>query len=252
MHAIDLPHRSKTYFDDAISVIEKLGLTELAVLKCNYNPHLIMQFYATLVIMPNAQKTMKWMSRQNYFEADFSVFASLLGYAFNAENLVGRRVHSLGTKPDKDKLCDLYDSSGVVGLINGLLPLYDQLFRIFRQNIAPSGGNNDAIHTSLVDLLYLSHECASSSDPDEDFTLDVMDFFYHEIKDAIIQRNMLPYAPYIMILIKNYLQEFDLSDDCVVHKVKKHYIKRKKPSAPSTGYPSTFTADARSSAPTHA
>jgi hypothetical protein len=62
MHAIDLPHLcSETYFDDDVSVIEKLGLTELAVLKCNFNLHLIMQFYATLVIMPNVQKTMKWM-----------------------------------------------------------------------------------------------------------------------------------------------------------------------------------------------
>jgi hypothetical protein len=55
MHAIDLAHlHSKTYFDDAISVIEKMGLTKLAVLRCNYNPCIIMQFYATLVIMPNA------------------------------------------------------------------------------------------------------------------------------------------------------------------------------------------------------
>jgi hypothetical protein len=58
-----------------------------------------------------------------------------------------------------------------------------------------------------------------------------MDFIYHEIKDAIIHRNTLPYAPYIMILIKHCLQEFDLSDDCMVQSVKKHYIK-KKPSAP--------------------
>jgi hypothetical protein len=144
---------------------------------------------------------MKWMSGQNYCEADFSVFASLLGYAFDWENPVGHHVHSLGMKPDKDKLYDLYDSTSVVGFINGLLPLYDQLVRIFRENIAPSGGNNDAIRTSLIDLLYLAHECASSSDSDEDFTLVVMDFIYHEIKDAIIQRNTLPYAPYIMLLI---------------------------------------------------
>jgi hypothetical protein len=215
MHAIDLPHlQSKSYFDDAIFVIERMGLTELVVLKCNYNPHLIMQFYATLMIMPNERKTMKWMSGQNYCEADFSMFASLLGYAFDGENPVGRRVHSPGMKTDKDKLYDLYDSTGVVGFINGLLPLYDQLVRIFRENIAPSVGNNDVIRTSLVDLLYLSHECASSSDPDEDFTLDVMDFIYHEIKGAIIQRNTLQYASYIMLLIKHCLQEFDLSDDC--------------------------------------
>jgi hypothetical protein len=34
MHPIDLDHlRSKTYFDEALSVIEKMGLTELATLQ---------------------------------------------------------------------------------------------------------------------------------------------------------------------------------------------------------------------------
>jgi hypothetical protein len=55
-----------------------------------------------------------------------------------------------------------------------------------------------------------------------------------------------------MLLIKHSLREYDLSDDCVEHSVKKQYIKKKKPSAPSTAYPSTFMADARSSAPTRA
>jgi hypothetical protein len=114
-------------------------------------------------------------------------------------------------KPNKDKLVDLYDSTGTVGFINWPLPLYDQLVRIFRENIAPSGGNNDAIHTSLVDLLYLAHECATSEDPAEDFTLDVMDFIFHDILDTMIHRNTVPYAPYIMLLIKHSLLEFDWS-----------------------------------------
>jgi hypothetical protein len=44
-----------------------------------------------------------------------------LGYAYDGDNPLGRRVHSPGTKPDKDKLYDLYDSTGVVGFINGLI-----------------------------------------------------------------------------------------------------------------------------------
>jgi hypothetical protein len=158
MHAIDLPHlQSKTYFDDAVPVIEKMGLSELSILRCNYNPQLIMQFFATLVIMPNEQKTMKWMSGQNHYESDFYQFSTLLVYSYDGNNLVGRRVHSPGKKPDKNKLVDLYNSTGVVGFTNGLLQLYDQLVHIFRENIAPSGGNNDAIRTLLVDLLYLAH-----------------------------------------------------------------------------------------------
>jgi hypothetical protein len=54
MHPIDFHHlRSKTYFDEAISVVEKMGLMGLANIQCNYNPGLIKQFYATLVILPN-------------------------------------------------------------------------------------------------------------------------------------------------------------------------------------------------------
>jgi hypothetical protein len=251
MHPIDFDHlRSKTYFDEAVSVVEKMGLLGLANIQCNYNPGLIKQFYATLVILPNAQKSMKWMTGEHECTSDFSTFASLLGYAYNGDTPVGRRIHNPGTKPDKDKLYDLYDSTGVVGFINGLHPLYDQLVRIFRENIAPSGGNNDAIRTSLVDLLAFAHECATSTDPAEDFTLDVMDFIFYEIKDAIIQRNTVPYAPYIMLLIKNALGDYDIHDDCVEHQVKKMYVKRKQSSAPSAAYPSTFMADARSSAST--
>jgi hypothetical protein len=79
-----------------------------------------------------------------------------------------------------------------------------------------------------------------------------MNFIFHEIKDAMIQRNTFPYAPYIMLLIKHCLQDFDLSDDCEVHPVKRHYIKRKKKSSPSTAHHSTIMADARMSAPSRA
>jgi hypothetical protein len=46
------------------------------------------------------------------------------------------------------------------------------------------------------------------------------------------------------------LGDYDINDDCVEHLVKKMYIKRKKTPAPSTAFPSTFMADARSSAST--
>jgi hypothetical protein len=77
-----------------------------------------------------------------------------------------------------------------------------------------------------------------------------MDFIFYEIKDAIIQRSTVPYAPFIMLLIKHALGDYDIDDDCVVHQVKKMYIKRKKTPSPSIAFPSTFMADARSSAST--
>jgi hypothetical protein len=76
-----------------------------------------MQFFATFVIMPNAQKTLKWMSGEDSCESDFYKFASVLGYTLDGENPVGRHVHTLGTRPDKEKLVDLYESTGTAGFI---------------------------------------------------------------------------------------------------------------------------------------
>jgi hypothetical protein len=42
MHPIDFDHLcSKTYFAEAVSVVEKMGLMGLATIQCNYNPGLI-------------------------------------------------------------------------------------------------------------------------------------------------------------------------------------------------------------------
>jgi hypothetical protein len=39
MHAINLAQlRKKNYFDEAVSVIKKTGLSDLLAIKCDYNP----------------------------------------------------------------------------------------------------------------------------------------------------------------------------------------------------------------------
>jgi hypothetical protein len=55
---------------------------------------------------------------------------------------------------------------------------------MFRDTIAPSGGNNDAIRTSLIDLLYHVHLCASSTNQYADFRIDIMDFIFNEMHAA--------------------------------------------------------------------
>jgi hypothetical protein len=113
-----------------------------------------------------------------------------------------------------------------VGTITGLLLLYDQLLRLFRDTIAPSGGNNDTIRTSLIDLLYHAHLCASSTDEYVDFQINVMDFIFNEMRAAWLGRVTLLYAPYIMLIIKHVLNYPELPAD-VDHKVKRPYIERK-------------------------
>ena len=98
---------------------------------------------------------------------------------------------------------------------------------IFRDNICPSGGNNDAIRGALVGLLVVAHECANSEDEYEEFQLDVMDFIYHEIHDTMVSRQSMPYAPYIMKLIISCAPDEDFSDMLTTqHRVKKPYVKK--------------------------
>jgi hypothetical protein len=190
----------------------------------------------------------KWMTGTRYCESTFTRFAAVLGYPFDGPtNPVGHRIHS-PLPVDKEQFSALYGPKGTVGEVAGLLPLYDLLVRVFRENIAPSGGNNDAICGSLVDLLIFAHECAESTDPNADFSLDVMDFIFNEIFDAMVSKGSLPYAPFIMRLIQDKFKEHDFSARCVAHKVKRLYLKNTK-SAPAPLAPDSFMGAARSSAP---
>jgi hypothetical protein len=105
-----------------------------------------------------------------------------------------------------------------------------------------------------VDLLIFAHGCAQSTDPNVDFSLDVMDFIFNEMFDAMVSKGSLPYAPFIMRLIKDTFKEHDFSEKCVSHKVKRLYVKQSKlapapvaPAAPAA--PDSSMRYARSSAP---
>jgi hypothetical protein len=250
MHPIDLAYlKSKEYFVLAVQVVERLGLTGLMTLQCDYDPKLILQFYATVAFTGDDDRTFKWMTGTRYYESSFTRFASLLGYPFDGPtNPVGHRIHT-PLPVNHNLLCDLYGPKGNPGHVAGLLPLYDLLVRIFRENIAPSGGNNDAIRSSLVDLLIYAHGCAQSTDPGRDFTLDVMDFIFNEMFDAMVSKGSLPYAPFIMRLIKDTFKEQDFSAQCVPHKVKRLYVKQSKPAPVAPVALDSFMRDTRSSAP---
>ena len=169
---------------------------------------------------------MKWMSGTTFCEDTFHDFAAFLGYQFQGRTACGIHLHS-PDRPNKNRMHDLYGRGGVIGSMPGLLPLYDHLVRIFRENICSSGGNNDNIVNSLVNLLLLAKDYVDSEDTDADFHVDVMDFFYHEMYDAMVSGVTIPYAPYIMMLIKNTLEDEDLSDiDLEDHNYKKIYEKK--------------------------
>ncbi|KAK1662579.1 hypothetical protein QYE76_050738 [Lolium multiflorum] len=199
MQAIDVEVLSQNnHFEDAIWVTGRMGLQKLMKVQCDYNPDLIKQFYATLAFKKDEEHTMQWMSGSSPCQASFHMFVEILGYPFEG----GHRLHG-PQKTNKDMLFHLYDSSGAVGTTSGLLPIYGQLLRFFRATIAPSGGNNDALRGTLLDLMHHAFECAQEGDEESYFTIDVMDYIFHEIHDAMVSRTTMPYAPYIQRLINS-------------------------------------------------
>ncbi|KAK1696090.1 hypothetical protein QYE76_012787 [Lolium multiflorum] len=223
MQAINVEDLSEDdHFADAIWVTGRMGLQDLMKIKCDYSPELVKQFFATLAIKKDEDRTMEWMTEG------------------------GRCLHG-PQKPDKDVLFDLYTSAGKVGSTKGLLPIYSQLLRFFRATISPSGGNNDALRGALVSLMHLSFRCARDTNGDCDYTIDVMDFIFNEIHDAMVSRITIPYAPYIQLLINNSVAiDEDLSGyPLMKHSVKKAY--KLKPVSSAAPAPDSFMGDARSS-----
>ncbi|KAK1694085.1 hypothetical protein QYE76_010782, partial [Lolium multiflorum] len=242
MQAINVEDLSEDdHFADAIWVTGRMGLQDLMKIKCDYSPELVKQFFATLAIQKDEDRTMEWMSSSTHCSATLRRFAAILGVP--AEG--GRCLHG-PQKPDKDVLFDLYTSAGKVGSSKGLLPIYSQLLRFFRATISPSGGNNDALRGALVNLMHLSFRCARDTNGDCDYTIDVMDFIFNEIHDAMVSRTTIPYAPYILLINNSVAMDEDLSGYALVkHSVKKAY--KLKPVSSAAPAPDSFMGDARSS-----
>ncbi|KAK1683930.1 hypothetical protein QYE76_044778 [Lolium multiflorum] len=244
MQAIDVDVLAvNNHFEDAIWVTGRMGLKDLMKIQCDYSPELVKQFFATLAIKKDEDRTMEWMSGSTHCSATLRRFAAILGVP--AEG--GRRLHG-PQRADKNALFDLYTSAGKVGETKGLLTIYGQLLRFFRSTIAPSGGNNDAIRGTLVDLMYLSFRCARDENEERNYTIDVMDFIFHEIHDAMVSRTTIPYAPYIQLLINNTagVSGEDLSGyPLMKHSIKKAY--KLKPVSSAVPPPDSFMGDARSS-----
>ena len=150
---------------------------------------------------------------------------------------------------NKNLMKDLYGAGAVMGKNKGLLPLYDQLMIIFRSTIAPSGVNNDNLVTPLANLLRLAKRIVEHDTPDSQygFRVDVMDFIFNEIYEAMIKGITIPYAPFIMLLIKDTTGKEYSNHAMQQHSFKKVYqksfvVNRSVPTSPARG---SFMGDAR-------
>lgn len=216
-----------------------------------------MQLFATLVIKGDSKKTIKWMTCESFCESNFEEFAKVLGYKFDGDNPQGYRMHH-PYKLNKKQTVHLYGEGATPGNSRDLLPLYDVLVRILRENIAPSGGNNDNVVTPLCNLLLHANRIVEDPGSDKDWSVDVMDYIYNEMYEAMTTRVTIPYAPYIMKLIKFKFPDYNFSnDEMEPHDFKKLYEKKtvvKPPSVPSSSSAQggSFMGDARrAAAPTY-
>ncbi|KAK1698575.1 hypothetical protein QYE76_015272 [Lolium multiflorum] len=98
------------------------------------------------------------------------------------------------------------------------------------------------------DFSPLCYKCARDENEDHDYTLDIMDFIFHEIHDAMVSRTTIPYAPYIQLLINNCVAK--VGEDISGYPLVKHHVKKPyklKPVSSAVPAPDTFMRDARSS-----
>ena len=182
--------------------------------RCHYNEAFVQQFYSTVVFDENEDISFTWMTGSQRMDSSFHEFADILGYPFAAASVPsGIRVHLRGEKPDRNKLEPLYDDVSKVGQVAGLSPLYNILLRMFRENISPSGGNNDALRGGLVELMFLAYRCSINENLHANFKLDVMHYIFEDMYEAVMKKKCPPYAPYIMMLIKTKLGYEEIQDE---------------------------------------
>ena len=222
MHPLNLTEaHNKEIIRETLDVTGKMGMHHLMTLQCHYDSSVVKQFFSTLVIYGDELRTMKWMTGTTMIQSYFRIFGQVLGYAIHGRDTPSGHLIITPIKPSKATiLAPCLTSDGVTGTFSGLSPLYDELVGLFRNSISPSGGNNDNICGHLVPLLAFAHECATNSGSATGYKLDVMDYIFHEMTDAMLNRLSIPYAPYIMMLIRHMLPSEDFNID-VVHKAEK-------------------------------
>jgi hypothetical protein len=199
---IDFGHLQKhAYFEEDLWITEKLGLHPHMKINQDYNVAPIHQLFATVVCGDGEDIPMTWMLGNDVCRSSFRDFVVHLGSSSVGANTASSlRMHVEGVAYDKKTLKPLYGKLAasakrkevVLGEAYGFKTRYNILIRLFHENIAPSAGNLDAIHGGLVNLLAYSHEVFVSGKEAEVEPIDVMDYIYKEMYDAVITKKKTP------------------------------------------------------------
>ena len=103
------------------------------------------------------------------------------------------------------------------------------------------------ITSPLINLLVLAKQCAGDEDENKAYPVDVGDFIFNELYNAMVGGHTIPYAPFIMKLIRRTWKGGDFSGMPMVdHHFKKLCMQRDK-SLPAPAPDSGFMRDAQTS-----
>jgi hypothetical protein len=152
------------------------------LIKHDYCPNLIQQFYTTLEFDTKENVGMTWMTNNVRRFSTFARFGQLLGYPFSSlEAPMGHRMQLSTSEYNKEKLALLSSHGSTPEVTSNLILLYNMLLHIFRANISPSGENNDAIRGGLVNLLHFSYVTYEEGESGANKNIDVMHYIFSEM-----------------------------------------------------------------------
>ncbi|KAK1681680.1 hypothetical protein QYE76_042528 [Lolium multiflorum] len=78
---INIDHLKKdAYFHEALGICEEFGLLPIMSFKCNYDPYLVTQFFATVYFHDDKARSITWMTRDEVLTTTWSNFGQILGY----------------------------------------------------------------------------------------------------------------------------------------------------------------------------
>ena len=129
----------------------------------DFDADLVAQFYATVHLGTDEEKTLTWMTNGKLLSVKWKAFMELLEVEDHGlETPVGFRPHCNTTSTHKQALwpyCTLKKNPETNKELYELYAYLDILHRVFRETLFPRIGNLDMVHSYLVDmLLFCQHE----------------------------------------------------------------------------------------------
>lgn len=170
-----------------------IGLKRLMEIQCDWDPEMIRQFFATVYISED-RTCVTWMSGEKKCTKFKSDWGRILGVDNSKELPKIHAVENLSCDDKKRHYTGSNLTDKDIKSISGFTPVSDLTNRMVRKTIIPRDSDSSNIYDTNFKVL----DHIVSRKP-----FDIIDFLLEEIRLAAKDcKRLLPYAPYIMLMIK--------------------------------------------------